>query len=53
MTKKEEYIGDTKIISVGKEELFELEEKIPKLERQTSYKVKEFIYFYDSWAYSG
>ena len=47
MMQNEEYLGDTKIISVGKDRLskYELEE-IPKLERQTLYKVKEFIYYY-------
>ena len=54
MMQNEEYLGDTKIISVGKDRLskYELEE-IPKLERQTLYKVKEFIYYYLDYGYEG
>ena len=50
----EEYIGGTKIISVGKDTLSKCDlEEISKLEKQLPYKVKEFIYYYMYFCHEG
>lgn len=43
-----------KIVSVGPDELSEYDLKeLPQLERQCSYKVEEFVYWYEIHPYSG
>lgn len=47
-------LKNIKIISLGEDNLSEYDlEEIPKLERQLSYKVKEFIYYYIDLGYDG